>query len=236
MQKIFINIGNTYTTLLLNSEVYKFKTLSLKSKIIEFDKNALVFISSVVSECNLLIENHFSKVYFLDSTNSNLDFSLMKNYSTIGADRLANAIACCCLYKDNCLIVDCGTYFTIELVNKKEQFLGGFILPGRHLQRVAVSDKKSLPYLQVSNLDTKKVLGKNTDEAIELGIDKGLVGSLSYLINDIKDKYDIKKLCFTGGDGIYYHNFFPEAVYIEDLTLQGLKFWSDLLLKPKKDI
>ena len=65
-----------------------------------------------------------------------LDFSSVDS-STIGADRLANAVAALD-HGTPALVLDCGSAVTIELVDENLRFLGGAIAPGRKMLRRAL--------------------------------------------------------------------------------------------------
>lgn len=60
--------------------------------------------------------------------------------SSIGADRMANLLGAKSLAKGVVLVVDCGTCVTAELLFDGD-FLGGLIMPGRALQRKALSQR-----------------------------------------------------------------------------------------------
>ena len=227
MKNLFINIGNTWTTFLYEGKEIKKRTSNLAKSLSDFSQSLVVYIASVVPEANDTISKYFGQSYFLNASNCGLDLSQINDSSSIGADRLANALGSCYLYKnETTLIIDCGSCFTGELVTKERQFLGGFIFPGRQFQRdILFQNTGNLPQLNVSGGILSKTLGQNTKQAIEIGIDKGIVGNLRYLIDDIQEAYVIDNLCFIGGDGELYQSFFSNSLYIENLTLQGLKFW-----------
>jgi len=56
--------------------------------------------------------------------------NLYRNPKQVGSDRLVNARAAYELYGGECIVVDFGTAITIDVVNKKRQYIGGVIAPG----------------------------------------------------------------------------------------------------------
>ena len=58
--------------------------------------------------------------------------------SSLGPDRIANAIAAHSLYPGNTIVVDMGTATTIEVVTREGVFTGGAIMPGLPLMLAAL--------------------------------------------------------------------------------------------------
>lgn len=55
---------------------------------------------------------------------------LMDNPAQLGSDLVANAVAGIAEYKAPLVIIDIGTATTISVVDKKQNYIGGMILPG----------------------------------------------------------------------------------------------------------
>lgn len=103
------------------------------------------------------------------------------DFSSVGADRLANAAA----LLDGplpALSIDFGTAITFEYVTKDRQFAGGAILPGRMLLRQALHDHTAqLPLLPL--YDAVPLLpGQNTVDAMRIGTDGAVIGAVQSLI------------------------------------------------------
>lgn len=156
----------------------------------------------------------------------NIDLSEMDR-STLGADRIANAVA---LAEGNlpAVCIDCGTAITFELVDHDRIFKGGAIAPGRMLLRKALNSYTAqLPLLPIETEVPQKP-GTNTVNAMRLGIDGGVIGSVKEIIDRLQGKYSKRlKVVVTGGD----HDFFLRNIdgleYAGDeFTLRGiLKAW-----------
>jgi type III pantothenate kinase len=92
---------------------------------------------------------------------SKVDFSLM-DCSTLGADRVANAIAAAEFYRLPAAVIDCGTAITLEVIDKEYRFVGGAIAPGRKLLRQALANGTAqLPEIPLKN-DIPEFIGRNT--------------------------------------------------------------------------
>ena len=228
MDEVLINIGNTHTVFaatngqLLN-RVPTSEGLAV-AKELSFSRAWCV---SVVSEASQLLQKEFGgRVNFLKATDcSEIDFSEV-DVSTVGADRLANILAANSLYPDSAvLILDCGTCITAELL-LNGAFKGGFIQPGRMIQRKSLTDYTSaLPKTELSEL-IPVLVGQDTNAAIKSGIDwiaaKGLVAA----VRELEGIYEELKIIITGGDAAFFSQELIDAEVISDLTLKGLAVYS----------
>ena len=158
-----------------------------------------------------------------------LDLSKM-DVSTIGADRLANAMALASGPSLPALCVDFGTAITFELLDEGSALLGGAILPGRKLQRRALNDfTAKLPLADLAQ-ELPAMPGRNTVEAIALGIDLGVVGAVRELLKSASELFPGKRLRVVacGGDAPFFLKAVPEIFEAggSDFTLRGLvKAW-----------
>ena len=187
------------------------------------------FIASVVPEVTGSLLRSCSHLQFhqLSVENiSSIDFTNVVS-STIGADRLANLLAAQSFYGSNVLVLDCGTCVTAELLIE-DCFLGGFIMPGRQVQRLSLSRHTGqLPQVPISAdmID----LGSNTVDSIKVGIDTLSVLGVQTWINKQVRKYPDLKVCYTGGDCDFYSEKATfDFTITQDLTLAGLKAFAEL--------
>ncbi len=154
---------------------------------------------------------------------SAVDFSGV-DCSTLGADRVANAIALAELYELPGLVVDCGTALTLEIVDSKKRFLGGAIAPGRRLMRQALHcGTAQLPEVAMSDVIPAEA-GCNTVDAIRFGIDRGCVGIIKEFIAQTSRIMPVKTVVLTGGDARFFAPEIPGAVVADDtFTLTGIR-------------
>ena len=153
-----------------------------------------------------------------------LDFSMVKKF-TIGADRIANAVAAIHTFSLPVIILDCGTAITTEVIDDQKRFLGGAITPGRHLARWALNRRTGeLPLVEYST-EIPRAIGTNTTDAIKSGVDLGLLGAIEKIL-DLTRKAIRKSnsdAVAVGGDRFFFsRNLDGVVLGPEDFTLKGL--------------
>ena len=160
-----------------------------------------------------------------------LDLSVIDK-TTIGADRLANAIAAIHELPLPALVVDCGTAFASVLVDERKRVLGGFILPGRKLQRMALKRHTGqLPVVPMSDAPPMPY-GINTPGCIRAGIDLGVPGAVAALITAVRDQLGAASLTTIaiGGDRDYLVQRIPDLTAgPDDFTLRGIAYAATMI-------
>ena len=240
--QLLINIGNTHVEISDQnlSTIERFKTADFISDPLDiltssahyqFDNNLPLFISSVVPKAEEALRTHChdAQLNFLtwDKISSLIDFSEV-NPTTIGADRLANALAAQAQLKLPAFVVDCGTCINSEFIDDKSRFLGGSIAPGRQLQRnILFQGTGQLPDVAL-NHEELHTLGRNTHEAIQAGIDLGLIAGIQKMIDTLSELQSIH-CYFTGGDRqIFLDNIKGTQEAPKHLTLLGIQAFSKI--------
>ncbi|MBQ7450778.1 type III pantothenate kinase [bacterium] len=146
------------------------------------------------------------------------------NKSEVGADRIVNAVAAVNFYKTPAIVIDFGTATTFDIINEKNEFVGGIITPGMKIQAQALSKFTSkLPLLDIEA--PKQVIGTTTQEAILSGIVRGHACMISGLLKECEKELKQKPVIIaTGGYAYLVEKYItPKFDYIdEDLTLKGL--------------
>ena len=227
MKLFAINIGNTNTQYGMFEdgkfgEVKTCLTADLTADIIP--KGVQVAVTSVVPEKNELFKG--DDVFFLTPfTENELDTSLVDN-STIGPDRMANAVALAKFAKLPAICIDCGTAITFEAVDAKNTFRGGAIMAGRMMLRKALNDYTAkLPLSQRFDAKRPSALGRNTHDAIISGCDVGVLGAAQKLIKKMQIELGVEKcqVIATGGDADFFaDNLIEISSGGKDFTLRGL--------------
>jgi len=149
---------------------------------------------------------------------------LVENPQTVGIDRLLNALAAYRRTKTSTIVIDFGTAITIDLVSKEGEFLGGLILPGIKTSAYALNRQTALlPEVEIRR--PKKIIGKNSEDAINAGIYYGAVGSVIYIINELRKVYgEVEYTIATGGDAKILKKGIPEIdKFLPRLTLEGIR-------------
>jgi len=174
------------------------------------------FTTLTIEKWNLKAEFAVSVNHFSGVTNG------YEDASKLGVDRWLAILAAYQDWEGECCVVDCGTTITVDFVKANGQHLGGYIVPGLHMQRDALAAKsKALATESVGWISTTP--GDCTAAAIE----NGILSLVSGFLRDIHEKTLISGgeacLYVTGGDAAIlapYLNF--EFQLVPDLVLDGL--------------
>ena len=248
MKKIIaIDIGNTETTVGIGSNdvwnSYRFTTrdantsdelLALFNSTLDLDadsKNQIAgsIICSVVPQVtnNMVqaVEKYLNSLPIVVGPGVKTGLKVnIDNPKELGPDRIANSVAGYKIAESDVVIVDLGTATTFDVVNAKKEYLGGAIAPGIKISLDALTSKTAS--LKSVELDLpKKVVGKNTYEAIQSGLIYGHASMIDAMIEKLLQELGTKpKIILTGG---LSETIKPalnlNAAYEEDLTLIGLE-------------
>lgn len=142
---------------------------------------------------------------------------------SVGADRLANAVAAWARHPRGALVLDLGTAFTIDVVGPDGAFLGGAIGPGARTALEALQRATD----QLPRVDPAlpgRAVGRDTEEAIRSGVVLGLAGALEALVARIRRELPFEPAVLaTGGDARLLQSELPSVEeVVPDLTLEGV--------------
>jgi type III pantothenate kinase len=144
---------------------------------------------------------------------------------TLGADRLANALAAHHHFGAPVIAVDFGTALTFDVVDDKGNFVGGIIAPGLAAMTDYLHEKTAqLPRIQIRDPGT--AIGKNTRQAMLVGAVNGYRGLVRELLADLKRELKAPHVpvVATGGYAGLVAKRLPEITEVRDhLTLEGLR-------------
>lgn len=144
---------------------------------------------------------------------------------TIGQDRLANAVAARHHYGAPALVVDFGTAVTFDVVNRSGAYVGGIIAPGLSAMTDYLHEKTALlPRIRIRN--PRRVVGRNTEEAMLSGAVFGYRGLVRGLILELRRELGVRRLpvVATGGYARLIARGLPEIdAVVPGLTLEGLR-------------
>lgn len=149
-----------------------------------------------------------------------------RNPAEVGADRVANAIAATQRRpRTNCLVVDCGTATTFDVVTAGGDYLGGAILPGLGISAEVLSSRTArLPSVEIARPET--ALGRSTVESIQAGLYHGHVGAIRQLLAQLTGEAFGGEKPVVIGTGGFARMFEAEGLFDEivpELVLFGLK-------------
>lgn len=104
--------------------------------------------------------------------------------STIGTDRLANAVACVSENRYPAVVIDFGTATTFDVIDDSGAYCGGIIAPGISLMTDYLHEKTELlPKIQLQ--ECSGAIGKSTIEAMQIGAVSGYRGLIKEILNGI---------------------------------------------------
>ena len=168
------------------------------------------------------------EIRYIDARNCGrtVDFTQV-DCSTLGADRVANAIALAEFYPLPAIAVDCGTAITLEIVDADRVFRGGAIAPGRRLMRQALAaGTAQLPEIPLSN-EIPEQVGNGTAESIRFGIDRGAAGLVRELVESAARPFGgipAVTVVAVGGDAPFFAAALPFLQLAPaDFTLHGIR-------------
>jgi len=143
--------------------------------------------------------------------------------STVGADRLANAVGGHITYRQPLIIVDFGTATTFDVADGEGNYLGGAISPGINLSvEILHSATAMLPRIAVER--PNRVIGKSTTEAMQSGIFWGYVGLVEGMVQRITAEFGADlEVVATGGLAPLFVGVTPLIHHLDpDITMRGL--------------
>ncbi|HEY2573819.1 MAG TPA: type III pantothenate kinase [Verrucomicrobiaceae bacterium] len=184
------------------------------------------------------------RLYFGDSLlelRHDLKMGIGVKYSkpeTIGADRLANAVALASLHGAPGIVIDFGTAVTFDIVDAEKSYVGGVIAPGLRLMTDYLHERTAL-LPQVELAEPKSAIGKSTEQAIMAGAAIGYRGMIRGLLEALKKELGSPKrlrVIATGGDAAWIASGLPEIESVDaDLTLHGLRLVANLHAPGKRE-
>ncbi len=142
----------------------------------------------------------------------------------VGPDRLVCAYAAAHRYGVPVLVVDLGTAITFDVVSKKNEYLGGIIVPGIRLTAESLFEKTALlPRVEIC--PPKELIGRDTKNSILSGIFYGYGSLCDGLIQKISKKIGCRpRVILTGGYAELMRKFIttPIEKVEKDLIFQGM--------------
>ena len=227
--RCYLNIGNTHTQILAVDADGRRTVRTVPTA--DFDPASLpsgaeIFAACVVEEKMDALRTRGCRMATPEAASKFVDFSPV-DASTLGQDRIANAV---CLTRKAVLpavSIDFGTCITAEVVDEKKRFLGGAIFPGRTLTRRALNLYTSkLPFVELAD-ELPQNIGTNTADAIRMGTDASAIDAVAgFLVRIEKTLGHRPEVYACGGDRAFFLRA-PELAGTndggDDFTLRGIE-------------
>src|SRR6476659_361898 len=234
---LLIDVSNSFTKLAFASRsrigraskiATSILTAERVTKFLQGHDPATLVVSSVVPKKNRGIKRAAGnrKVIWLTSRsrlNIRIDYP---NPKSIGADRLANAVAVAKLYGTPAIVIDFGTAVTFDIAAPDNTYIGGVIAPGLEAMTNFLYDRTAL-LPRISLREPRSAIGKSTNQAMLAGAIfgyRGLVREIFQRIIAEKSWSGQVRIVATGGYAKLIARKLPEVdVVHENLTLEGLR-------------
>jgi pantothenate kinase type III len=227
LKTILVDIGNSSTELAecVASQITplaSLRTAELAAFLTQqnYAPDTQFVISSVVPKQDALFAD-FPNTRFITYQNIPMLKINLSEPQNIGADRLVNALAAYQKVQGSCLVIDSGTATTICYVDATGTYQGGIILPGFEISSKALHDYTAkIPLIWVEPITN--LYGKNTSEAVQIGLFKGAIHQLNGFIAEYK-KMDPQITVIGTGTALNMLQDFVHLDHFEpNLILQGL--------------
>lgn len=225
----FLNIGNTHTQI-LEVEPDGGRTICTVPTA-DFDPASLPDEAEIAAACVVAEKMDALRARGVgfatpEAASRFLDFSLV-DASTLGQDRVANAVYLAVNAVLPAVLLDFGTCITAEVVDAQKRFLGGAIFPGRALMRRALNLYTSkLPFVALAD-ELPPCPGANTADAIRMGTDAAAVDAVAGCLARLEKHLGCRPAVYTcGGDRAFFLRA-PELACMadggDDFTLRGVE-------------
>lgn len=171
---------------------------------------------------------HRAVVCSAETAGDLFDASGYPNPREIGADRVADAVAARSLYGAPVIVVDFGTATNMEVIDRTGSFVGGVIAPGVETSSSALfSHATKLGAIELVNPHVS--IGRNTQQAMQVGIVYGEADRVDGLVNRIFDQLGYKTAVISTGGLAPRVSPLSRTIneVNQDLTLEGLRLVYD---------
>lgn len=143
-----------------------------------------VVLASVVPASAAIIRSAFGGQPLIEVTHQ-LDLGIVLDFpdpSTIGADRLANAVAVTGLFRHApAIVVDFGTAVTFDIISAERAYIGGIIAPGLDVMTDYMHQRTALlPKIDLE--EPAELIGKSTRSAMLSGAVHGYRGLIKEIL------------------------------------------------------
>jgi type III pantothenate kinase len=180
-------------------------------------------VAEVPDDILSFVQQHCSFFINLDHQTPVPVINLYQTKETLGKDRLAAVVGAHYLYPEqNILVIDAGSAITYDFINSRGEYLGGNIAPGIKMRYKALNEFTSrLPLIEPAIKVPS--IGKTTHEAIQAGVQQGIIFEVDGTIAFLKESYPDLKVLLTGGDIKYFDNRLKNLIFVvSNLVLIGL--------------
>jgi len=187
-------------------------------------------VSSVIPQLNYtlvhMVEYYFGVTPLMVGPGIKTGLNIRyENPRELGSDRIVNCVGAIKKYGAPFILIDFGTATTFNVVNEKNEFLGGCITIGIKTGIKALSTSTArLPEVELAR--PQKVLATTTTKAIQSGIIHGMTGQVEYIVKKLREEINIPDCKVIATGGLSQLLSFDEKNFItivdRGLSLEGL--------------
>lgn len=141
----------------------------------------------------------------------------------LGVDRWLAVLAAYRLTRQSCVVIDCGSAITIDLVASNGVHLGGYIAPGLSMMRRALFQGTAGVVVGDKSAEFDLQPGRDTEAAVVAAQSSMIVGLVLQAVYQLQQQdFAAPVLVVTGGDAECVLLHFPDALLRPELVLDGL--------------
>jgi type III pantothenate kinase len=188
-------------------------------------KNNYTLLSGVVKEgfIQKIGESWSPTVRLTSSTHLPISLEKYQTRNTLGADRIANAVAGHHFSKGkHALVIDIGTCLKFDLIDDKGNYHGGSIAPGVALRFKSMNDyTANLPLIE--EYEKTLLVGDSTKNSLMSGVINGMTAEINGFIQQYTQQFPQLTIFLTGGDANLFDNALKSSIFVDqNFTLKGL--------------
>ncbi|CAM4273363.1 type III pantothenate kinase [Gillisia hiemivivida] len=165
------------------------------------------------------------KMYVLDNELPQVFSNFYATPKTLGNDRIALVSAASKLYpSQNVLVIDAGTCITFDIINSKNEYLGGAISPGLQMRYQAMNTfTENLPLLEPE--EDVDLVGNTTIKSMQSGVIFGITSEIDGVISMYNSQFKDLTIILTGGDSQFLCKRLKNSIFANsNFLLQGLNY------------
>lgn len=132
---------------------------------------------------------------------------------TVGLDRLVLAAGSTLFFPNQArLVIDAGTCITYDVVNEKNEYLGGAISPGLQMRYNALNHYTAkLPLIEP--VYPEHFIGNSTQNSIHAGVVFGVFAEIEHYMNQFLNTNQKFTIILTGGDALFLAKRFKNTIF-----------------------
>lgn len=144
----------------------------------------------------------------------------------LGVDRWLAMLGGYSRARGACVVVDCGSAITVDMIDQHGVHQGGYISPGiTAMYRSLFANTHGVKVVKGNDVDDLSP-GRDTESAVssaQLIMITGLIQRAVQQLSIDGESASLPELLMTGGDGLQLSKFLSRSVFVPDLVFEGLE-------------